>query len=140
MKLDEFVKTVMIDILNGIRAAQRDYDTGAFIVAQEIGEHDYASHDRVKRSKGLSSTIIDFDIAISAEESSAASGEGGLKILGMGAGVSGDIASKDSRVTRIQFAIPVILPISQKSLGDWGTKPETVIRPKRRITSTKIKL
>jgi len=113
MKLDEFVKEVLTEIISGIRNAQ-EAEGGAFIVPGGDGGHDYAKHPRVSSSARIKSTIVDFDIALTVEESSKGSGGGGLKVFGMGANVQGELSSKDTTVSRIQFAIPLILPQSQK--------------------------
>jgi hypothetical protein len=62
----------------------------------------------------LKSTIVDFDIALTVEDSSKTTGGGGLKVAGIGANINGESSSKDTKVSRIQFSIPVLLPESQK--------------------------
>ena len=117
MKLDEFVKEVLIEIVAGIRSAQ-EIEGGAFIVPSGDGGHDYAKHPRVSSSARIKSTIVDFDIALTVEDSSKAEGSGGLKVWGIGANVQGGVASKDTTVSRIQFAIPILLPESQRKWHD----------------------
>ncbi len=114
MELDEFIKAVLTKIVSGIREAQKVENVGAFIVPSNIGGHDYANHPRVSTKALLSSTIVDFDIAVTVEDSASTSGGGGLKIAGVGANIEGNSLSKDTRVSRIQFAVPVLLPESQK--------------------------
>lgn len=114
MELDNFVTTVLTNIVSGIRKAQEADETGAFVVPGGIGGHEYAKHPRVSISGLLSSTVVDFDIAITVEESKSKSGSGGLKVAGIGASGEGSSAAKDSRVSRIQFGVPVLLPESQK--------------------------
>jgi len=113
MNLDEFVKEVLIEIISGIRGAQ-DVKGGAFIVPSGDGGHEYAKHSRVSSSARLKSTIVDFDIALTAEDSSKTAGGGGLKVVGIGANIQGESSSKDTTVSRIQFAIPILLPESQR--------------------------
>ena len=114
MELNEFVKTVLSEVVSGIREAQEIDGVGAFIVPAGIGGHNYADHPRVSIKARLSSTIIDFDIAVTAEEGKSTSGGGGLKVAGIGAKLDGTSSSKDTHVSRIQFAIPILLPESQK--------------------------
>ena len=115
MKLSEFVEEVLSEIVAGIRAAQAGAN-GAFIVPGGDGGHDYASHPRLSTSARLKSTIVDFDIALTVEESSMGSGSGGVKVFGIGANLKGELSSKDTTVSRVQFAVPLLLPESQK---DW---------------------
>ena len=119
MELDEFVKSVLSKIVSGIREAQEVEGVGAFIVPAGIGGHDYATHPRVSIKARLSSTIVDFDIAVTVEDSKSTSGGGGLKVAGIGANLEGKSSAKDTRVSRIQFAVPILLPESQKQ---WHTE------------------
>jgi len=119
MELDEFITKVLSKIVSGIREAQKIESDGAFIVPSGIGGHNYAKHPRVSISGLLSSTIVDFDIAVTVEENTTTSGGGGLKIAGIGANLEGGSSSKDTRVSRIQFAVPILLPESQK---EWHSE------------------
>lgn len=113
MKLSEFVQEVLTEIISGIRAAQSTTG-GAYVVPSGDGGHDYAKHPRVSSSARLKSSIVDFDIALTVEESSRGGGEGALKVFGMGANVQGELAAKGATVSRIQFAVPILLPESQR--------------------------
>jgi hypothetical protein len=122
MNLDEFVKTALVNILTGIRQAQETEVVGAFVVPAGIGGHDFAKHARLLNAARLTSTIVDFDIAVTVEDGSSVGGGGGLRIAGFGAKVEGSTSSKDVSVSRIQFAIPVLLPESQKQWHEELTK------------------
>jgi hypothetical protein len=113
MKLNEFVQEVLTEIISGIRGAQA-VSGGAYVVPGGDGGHDYAKHPRMSSSARLKSTIVDFDIALTVEESSKGGGSGGLKVLGIGANVQGEKAARDTTVSRIQFAVPILLPESQR--------------------------
>jgi len=97
MNLDEFVKEVLSQIISGIRSAQA-MEGGAFVVPAGDGGHNYAQHPRVSSSGRIKSTIVDFDIALTVEDSNKGSGSGGLKVFGIGASVQGELASKDTTV------------------------------------------
>lgn len=79
------------------------------------GGHECPKNARVSSSARLKSTIIDFDIAIMVEAFDKTSGGGGLKIAGIGANLEGASSTKDSKISRIQFGVPVLLPESQKN-------------------------
>lgn len=55
--------------------------------------------------------IVTFDIAVQASESDSSKGGGGIKVLGVG--VDGNLSSsiENTRTSRIQFTIPVLLPV-----------------------------
>lgn len=84
MNLAEFVKEALIEIVSDIRSAQ-EAEGGAFIVPGGDGGHDYAKHPRVSSSARLKTTIVDFDIALTVEDSSKGGGSGSLKVFGIGA-------------------------------------------------------
>ncbi|TXG94011.1 MAG: hypothetical protein E6R09_18180 [Rhodocyclaceae bacterium] len=113
MNLDEFIKEVLSQIISGVRGAQ-ERDGGALVVPDGDGGHDYAKHTRVSSSARIKSTIVDFDIALTVEDSTKGTGGGGLKVFGMGANVQGELSSKDTTVSRIQFAVPILLPTSTR--------------------------
>jgi hypothetical protein len=114
MDLDNFIKEVLTNIVSGIRGAQEEDGVGPFVVPGGDGGHSYAEHPRFSNSARLKSTIVDFDIALTVEESGKTAGGGGLKVAGIGASINGESSSKDTKVSRIQFSIPVLLPESQK--------------------------
>jgi uncharacterized protein YbaR (Trm112 family) len=115
MDLDEFVKSVLVNVLAGIKEAQEAQDVGAFVVPGGDGGHEYPKNARVSSNARLKSTIIDFDVAVTVESSDKATGGGGLRIAGIGAKLEGEIASKDTQVSRIQFGVPIMLPENQRS-------------------------
>jgi uncharacterized protein YbaR (Trm112 family) len=115
MELDEFVKTVLVQVLSGVREAQKDPAVGAFVVSGKDGGHELPNNSRVSSGARLKSTIIDFDVAVSVESSDKVSGSGGLKIAGIGGQVGGELSSKDTRVSRIQFGVPILLPQNERN-------------------------
>lgn len=122
MELDDFVKSVLVKVLSGVREAQKDESVGAFIVPGGDGGHEYPKNARVSSSARLKSTIIDFDVAVTVESSDKAAGGGGLKIAGIGADLKGESTNKDTRVSRIQFGVPIMLPENQRNWYEELTK------------------
>ncbi|MGF7132076.1 hypothetical protein P3T40_003559 [Paraburkholderia sp. EB58] len=114
MNLSEFVKEVLTEIVAGVVAAQQGKD-GAFVVPGFDGGHQYARNDRFSSNASLKSTVVDFDIALTVEESKSAGGGAEIKVWGVGAKAKGDLSAKDTSVSRVQFAIPILLPESQRS-------------------------
>lgn len=109
MELEDFIDQALSQIISGIRKAQAR-DGGAYVIPDGDGGHDYAEHPRLSSSARLKSTVVDFDIAITVEDSSKVGGSGRLKVLSFGAKVEGDLTTKESIASRIQFAIPLLLP------------------------------
>jgi hypothetical protein len=113
MQLREFIKEVLSQIVDGVRDAQ-EQNGGAFVVPAGDGGHKYAEHPRFAASARLKSTIVDFDVAITAEESDKAEGGAGVKVLSIQFGAKGEVSSKDTTVSRVQFAVPLLLPESKR--------------------------
>lgn len=114
MELKDFVRSVLANVIMGVREAQEMEGVGGFVVPAGIGGHDYPNHSRLHNQALITSTIVDFDIAVTAEDTEATSGRAGLKVAVFGAGVLGESASKDVQVSRIQFAVPILLPESKR--------------------------
>ncbi|QWF70570.1 hypothetical protein KEF85_14765 [Methylomonas paludis] len=119
MQLREFIKETLTQIVDGVRDAQEP-NGGAFIVPAGDGGHKYADHPRFSASARLKSTIVDFDVAITAEDSDKVEGSGGIRVLSIQFGAKGEAASKDTTVSRIQFAVPLLLPESQREWHKEG--------------------
>lgn len=120
MQLSQFVQEVLTEIVAGVRAAQAA-EGGAFVSAKEDGMHKYAAnHARFNSSARLKSTIVDFDIALTIESNTKAGGKGALKVFELGVEGGGEKASRDSTVSRIQFAVPLLLPVNTES---WYQPP-----------------
>ena len=124
MELDEFITSVLVKVLSGIRQAQEEENVGAFVVPGGDRGHEYPKNARVSSSARLKSTIIDFDVAVTVESSDKIAGGGGLKIAGIGADINGESATKDTRVSRIQFGVPILLPENQRNWYGDLTKKE----------------
>ncbi|MFZ6875392.1 hypothetical protein ACO0LF_25275 [Undibacterium sp. Di27W] len=122
MELSEFIDLTLTQILSGIRAAQEREEVGAYIVADFDGGHEYAQHPRFSNASRLKSTIVDFDIAVTAEDSSKKGASGALTVFGIGGKIEGDVASKETHVSRIQFAVPILLP---KANRPWHSEKKS---------------
>jgi hypothetical protein len=113
MQLREFIKEVLTQIVDGVRDAQEP-NGGAFVVPAGDGGHKYAEHPRFAASARLKSTIVDFDVAITAEDSDKVGGSAGVKVFSVEFGAKGEVSSKDTTASRVQFAVPLLLPESKR--------------------------
>lgn len=113
MQLRDFVNEVLTQIVDGVRDAQKP-NGGAFVVPAGDGGHKYADHPRFAASARIKSTIVDFDVAITAEDSDKANAKAGVKVFSVQFGVDGEVTSKNSTVSRVQFAVPLLLPESKR--------------------------
>jgi hypothetical protein len=81
VELSKFVQEVLSEVVAGVRAAQEGAQ-GAFIVPSGVGGHVYAANTRVAVSARLKSTIVDFDIAVTAEDTIKGGAEGASESSG----------------------------------------------------------
>ncbi len=123
MQLREFIKEVLTQIVDGVRDAQGS-NGGAFVVPKGDGGHKYAEHPRFAASARLKSTIVDFDVAITAEDNNKVEGSAGIKVIAVQFGAKGETSSKDSTVSRVQFAVPLLLPESKREWHKEGHDAE----------------
>lgn len=126
MQLREFIKEVLTQIVDGVRDAQ-EQNGGAFVVPAGDGSHKYAEHPRFAASARLKSTIVDFDVAITAEEADKVGGGAGVKVFSFQFGANGEMSSRDTTVSRIQFAVPLLLPESKR---EWHKEERQNEQPK----------
>ena len=115
MDLKEFVAEAIIQIAEGIRAAQ-EKDTGAVIFPRmgydESAKKNLAGVLRATRE----ASSVRFDIAVTVSEQSGGEGKGAINVLGVkiGGGVSSQ--DKNETVSRIVFDLPVLWPEDPKNV------------------------
>ena len=109
MNLKDFISTTLIEIQSGVQAAI-----------------DHAVKNNLKGainpswggSEEISAKLIEkvsFDIAVTVADRAAGAAEAGIKVVGIKIGGSGSASSEMSNVSRIQFSIPVIPPVTTVS-------------------------
>jgi hypothetical protein len=113
MELKEFVTQTLIQIIGGVKDAQ---ELAAKERASINSERLYLeSTGHIKYLDHVVSPIvtkIDFDVAVTTSEESKAQGGGVITIAAIaGIGSKLEAGSKDSTVCRIQFSVPVALPV-----------------------------
>ena len=118
MKLQEFVTETLTQILAGVKDAQSkivgdDYDAS---ISAKISPPLSTDADRLE-SKGYRIDAsfrpvqnIEFDVAVTVNETLEAKGKAGLLVAGIGLGAKAEVGSTDTTVHRIKFAVPVVLP------------------------------
>ena len=100
MELKEFIKETLVHILKGVETAQTE---------------EFPNHGRVGESMyGL--TVVKFDIAVTTIDTEGKSAKAGIFVGGFaGLGVKKDDGQSTQAHNRIQFEIPVQLPIGDSS-------------------------
>ena len=129
MEIREFVRDVLIDIIEGIKEAQTRVGVGGYVAPDGIGSHQFAPDSGVHHSSRIISTAVKFDMAVTAETSKEGGGGVKVRIAVVEADVGGKIDAKNIQVSRIQFSVPVLMP---KNTRDWATE----VAPPRVVTAT----
>jgi len=111
MELDEFIKTTLIQVVKGVTEAQKDVQQFNAAVNPSESESSYGSSENYPY-------LIDFDIAVTVEDSGSSTGGAAIQVLGMSAGGKADTANSISQNHRIKFEVPVQLPI-MKNVGSF---------------------
>jgi hypothetical protein len=120
MELKDFVAQSLHQIVQGVKEAQAT-DTGA-VINPRIDDSSGSNPDALKKAGRLfevSSRLpieeVDFDVAVTVEESGQAGGKigAGIKVLGLEAGMSGASETRNSSVSRIRFSVLVKLPLGK---------------------------
>ena len=106
MELKEFISHTLFEIQEGVQdaiAKARDADTrGVINPAWEAGGGAGSRHIRE----------VSFDIAVTVSEQSSDRAGGGIKVMGIGVGSELAGSTESSHVSRIQFNVPVIPPVT----------------------------
>ena len=120
MRLDEFVETSLVQIIEGVRKAQEatKESNKAGSEADSVNPDIMYSADNAPKGKYYASIdrnlvhFVDFDVAVTTDTNTEIKGGVGLRVAGVGLGADGKEISQNSVVSRIKFQVPIKLPNS----------------------------
>lgn len=119
MDLDEFVKSTIIQVVQGVHDASIEVgriDKSA-VVNPRSPSRNYAKSDKLR-----------FDVAITVSGRSAADAGAKVKVFSaFEAGGKGEHAREHETMSRVQFEIPIALPSTARD----GLEPDGKVRPER---------
>ncbi len=121
MEIREFVRDVLVDIIEGIKEAQKREGAGGYIAPDAIAGHKFSADSGVHHESRITSTVVKFDMAVTAETSKSGGGSGKIRIAVVDADLGGKLEAKNTQVSRIQFSVPVLMP---KNIRDWANEDE----------------
>jgi hypothetical protein len=121
MDLREFVYGALRDVILGIQDAQREEGIGGYIAPKGIGGHDFPKGSGLTFQARIVSSVMKFDVAVTAESGKKGGGSAGLRIWVVDAKLGGEGHSKDTTVSRIQFAVPVLMPTNPQQWSKMET-------------------
>lgn len=118
MKLNEFIETSLIQIIEGIKKAQKTTKEPDKVgtEANNINPDIMYSADNAPKGKYYATVdrnlvhFVDFDVAVTTDTTSEVKGDAGLRVAGIGIGAGVQEASQNSVVSRIKFQVPIKLP------------------------------
>ena len=116
MELKDFVSTALADIIEGVIAAQeRVQGTGAKInprLSRMIpkGEKNYEVFALAEVNPGNPVFLVKFDVAVTASKGTRSKGGVGVVTGIVSLGSTGASENAESAVSRISFALPLLVP------------------------------
>lgn len=117
MQLQEFVTESLLQIANGVSEAQRKI-VGNAQINPRLPDHANVSSghftkipkDMILLRDGEVVTMVQFDVAVTTTEGTGTKGGIGVVSGILNLGSSGQSDRSNSAVTRLQFAVPMVLP------------------------------
>lgn len=112
MDLQEFVRTTLVQITRGVQDAQTS-------VRENGGYVSPPSHSPVKNEAHFDNLhdgqvvfLVDFDVAVTVNETTGTNAEAKLKVGGLlSLGAGGKSGDSHESVSRIKFKVPLALPV-----------------------------
>lgn len=119
MNLDEFVAQTLLNISKGVQQAQEGVrDLGGYVnpatrtIAQAAATGSHFGY----AEKGTNVFLVDFDVAVRVTDAKEGGGKGEIAVAGFfSAGGGGKSASSNESTSRIQFKVPLALPVDKVS-------------------------
>jgi hypothetical protein len=113
MKLDEFITSSLKSIVKGIKDSQEDCKQNGALINPHIGKWDMEKIETqyVKDEEGARRiSKVDFDIAVTASNSSETGGGAGINVYAMKLGGKISDTEKNETVSRIKFDVNIVFP------------------------------
>jgi len=119
IKLEDFVANSLIQIIKGVKRAQTEAEeTGAVISPLMRTTTDNSSIGHAENLGGQPCYKITFDVAVTVNEESGTTGGIGVAAGIFHLGTKGEISDTFANTSRIQFSIPVVLPLQKAKLKE----------------------
>ena len=116
MKLDDFVSETLKQIIKGVVAAQEYGNTqNAKVNPITARFHSNTEGHAYCRETGVPLQKVEFDVAVTVAEEQTSANDGG-SVGSISVSSASSNSSQNSSVSRIQFEVPVLLPITGKQV------------------------
>lgn len=120
LDLKVFIREALMDIVEGIKEAQSiDEQTGKYIASRLT--YNMKSPDDALIIKGNRDigTIVEFDVAVTADARSSSDGRGSIKVFPLEFGGKHERQAQNITATRMKFAVPILIPTIE-----WPKDPD----------------
>lgn len=120
MELKEFAAQSLVQIAKGVVEAQKELEEIGGKVNPEMrhilkgADSGYEAHGWAKDEGGNPVFLVNFDVALTAEEGTNSKGGIGVVAAVLALGSQGTSNASSSAVSRIQFKVPLLLPMQNK--------------------------
>jgi hypothetical protein len=116
MTVKEFVEDTLVQIVEGVQAAQlRIAKSGAAINRHGMTlMYEQLEGRRYDPLTAEVEELVRFDIAVTVEGGTGTKGGVGVFLGAVALGSQGQSSSKDAQVSRVQFAVPVVYPATRR--------------------------
>jgi hypothetical protein len=116
MDLKDFVSQTLIQIVEGVRTAQKELDGHGVKFSPDIyGNAESLAHGFLLLRGGQVGQIVHFDVALTAMSGTGTKGGIGVVAGIFNLGSAGESKAETTNVSRVKFAVPMHLPISEAS-------------------------
>lgn len=112
MELQEFVRSALMQVVNGVRDAQNSADDRGGInpYIWQHGRDAAAKQGILESNDGRWIHLVEFDVAITAVETEGKKGGIGVVAGAVGLGARRESGSENTSLSRIRFSVPVAFP------------------------------
>lgn len=139
MELKEFIKETLVQIAEGVEAAQTEVrDCGGFVnpAHRNDPKNIFETHFGVL-GNGQNIFLVDFDISVTVIEETGADAKAKLQVASffkVGAGI--ESSSSNSATNRVSFKVPLGLPVDAVSEEKLKQKDEELSEKRRKQSET----
>lgn len=115
MELKDFVEQTLVQIVQGVRAAQASLDiSGANAKINPTtymrGGEKLLDNSLYRQNDLQIAQMVEFDVAVTAEEGKGTKGGIGIMVGAIGLGAQGQSDARQTSENRIKFKVPILLP------------------------------
>jgi len=135
MDLKDFVSQSLIQIVEGVVSASSRVAELGGAVSPEYNAKTEGALGRSRDGKSRPVQAVEFDVAVVAGSESSMEGGGGLKISVISIGAKGSGTDREQTTSRIQFVVPLQLPVDPTSAAATEANEKAVQARQDEITA-----